>query len=439
MHYKGIDMSHAGSEYRLDGIYQQRQTDFFMQRVKLAAGVISALQARTVATVAERFGRGTIHLTSRGSMEIHWLAEHALLQVKRELAQAGLTSRGACGGAVRGVTCGSQGAQGFPLLESVARRLHRHFTGNARFERLPKKFKIGIEADVSSGRHLIQDVGLVLSRVEEGRVRFDLWIAGGLGREPRPGFLLAEDVAEERLIPIIEAVITVYTAHAPPPKRLKFLAQEFGQEELVRLIKEEAVFGEELPSATGLAEHLVPEPARRHRLEVPLFAGNLTSDQLRSLAVFADAHADGVLMVTTDQDIAFLLAEGLLPQEAAVTLREKSRLTAAADSNVTMRVCPGNHECRMGLAATRDVAAEILAAAGTRAQGLEWAVSGCPNSCVQPQLADVGIIATRLVAADDSSRAPRFDVYRRNQAGLGQKAFESLTHEELLAKVPHLT
>src|SRR5450759_986484 len=69
---------------------------------------------------------------------------------------------------VRGITCGSHGAQGFPQLESRARRIHRHFTGNPRFERLPKKFKIGIEADVIGGRHLIQDVGLVLAGREEG-------------------------------------------------------------------------------------------------------------------------------------------------------------------------------------------------------------------------------------------------------------------------------
>lgn len=428
-------MSQAAAHYRLDGIYQQRQGGFFMQRVKLAAGVISAEQARTVADIAERFGRGALHLTSRGSIEIHWLEEHALSLVKRELALVGLTSRGACGGAVRGVTCGNQAVQGFPVLEAVAMRLHRHFTGNPRFERLPKKFKIGIEGDASGGRHLIQDAGVVLAKLEEGRAWFDVWIAGGLGREPRAGFLLVEAVAEERLIPIIEAVLKVYVAHAPPPKRLKFLAEQFGEEQLIRLIKEEAGFSEELPATTGLSEQLVPDPIGRHRLEVPLFAGNLTSEQLRRLAEYADVHADGVLMVTANQDIAFLLDEGLLPPEAALQLLKKTGLIAADDSAVYIRVCPGNHECRMGLAATRDVAADILAAVGSRIGGGELALSGCPNSCTQPQLAAVGIIAARIVTADDGSRTPRFDIYRRDQGGLGRKVLDSLTREELLEKV----
>ena len=426
-------MSQAGSEYRLDGIYLQRQSGFYMQRVKLAAGVISAVQAGAVAAIAERFGRGTLHLTSRGSIEIHWLAEESLQAVKRELAQVGLTSRGACGGAVRGVTCGSQCAQGFPILETVAARLHRHFTANPRFERLPKKFKIGIEADVSGGRHLIQDVGLVLAKTEDGRAWFDVWIAGGLGREPRPGFLLAEAVPAERLIPVIEAVIKVYAAHAPPPKRLKFLAQEFGQEELARLIKAEAVFNEELPATTGLAEHRIPAPAGRQRLEVPFFAGSLTAGQLRNLAAFAADYADGSLMVTVNQDIAFLLAEGITAAEATDRLRDTHGIDGGYP--VVMRVCPGSHECRMGLAATRDVAGELRGVHAKGAERLQWALSGCPNSCTQPQLADVGIVAAKFAADGDGGKTPRFDLYRRNGAGLGVKVEETLTLEQLRERV----
>lgn len=226
-------MTAQTSEYRLDGIYRQRQDGFFMQRVKLAAGVISADQARAVATAAARFGKGTIHLTSRGSMEIHWLKEISLPELKNFLAAVGLTSRGACGGAVRGVTCSSQGAAGFPALETMARRLHRHFTANPRFERLPKKFKIGIEADAGSRRHLIQDVGLVLADSDPSAPRYDLYLAGGLGREPQPGFLFEAGVGENRIIPLIEAIARVYAAHTPAGKRLKHLIREIGRKNSV--------------------------------------------------------------------------------------------------------------------------------------------------------------------------------------------------------------
>jgi ferredoxin-nitrite reductase len=427
-------MTTPTSDYRLDGIYVQRQDGFFMQRVKLPAGVISAIQARAVAAVSMRFGQGTIHLTSRGSMEIHWLREANLPQVKRELAMAGLTSRGACGGAVRGITCGNQGAQGFPGLETLARRIHRHFTGNPRFERLPKKFKIGVEPDVVGGRHLIQDVGLVLSRSEYGRSWYDIWIAGGLGREPRPAFLLSEQIPEERIIPIIEAVVTVYATHAPPPKRLKFLAAEFGEAKLRQLIEAEAVYSEEIPAVSGLPEHFVTAAEDRQRLELPVFAGKLTAGQLEQIAATADQHAEGVLMVTANQDIALLLSPG---GDAAATLHILQQLTGLEPNGLTpvLRVCPGNHECRMGLTATRDVAREIQAHIGEQGHKLSWALSGCHNSCTQPQLADVGIVSSSLVKDEQGERTPRFDLYRRSDAGLGSIVERSLTLDELCGKV----
>ena len=126
-------MTTEQKDYRLDGIYRQKQDGFFMQRVKLAAGSISAQQARQVALIAANYGRDAIHLTSRGNMEIHWLREHDLPEIKRLLTSVGLTSRGACGGAVRGVTCSSGDAQALPVLENLARRIQRHFTGNPPF------------------------------------------------------------------------------------------------------------------------------------------------------------------------------------------------------------------------------------------------------------------------------------------------------------------
>lgn len=427
-------MTTVGAEYRLDGIYKQRQEGFYMQRVKLPAGVISAGQARTVAAISTRFGQGTVHLTTRGSMEVHWLKEEDLPQIKRELSKAGLTSRGACGGAVRGITCGSQGALGFPALETLARRLHRHFTGNPRFERLPKKFKIGIEADVVGGRHLIQDVGLVLANLEDGHARYDIWIAGGLGREPQAAFLFAEDVAEERIIPLIEAIVRVYTAHAPPPKRLKFLANTFGETKLRQLIEAETSYNEDIPVVSGLPEHFVTTVVGHQRMELPVFAGKLTAGQLAVIADSADRYADGVLMVTTNQDIALQLLPGADVVAELAALQKATGLDAAGPTPV-VRVCPGNHECLMGLTATRDVARELLAHIGAQGQKLSWALSGCSNSCTQPQLADVGIVSATLVKGEDGERAPRFDLYRLGKAGLGTRAEQSLTFDELFRKV----
>ena len=413
---------------RIEGIYAQRQEGYFMQRVKLAAGVISAQQARTVAGIAESFGKGIVHLTSRGSMEVHWLQGEDLPAIKQKFAMVGLTSRGACGGAVRGVTCSGQGSAEFPQLESLARRLQRHFTGNPRFEGLPKKFKIGIETDTTGGRHLIQDVGLVLAASDNGTAGYDVWIAGGLGREPRAGFLLERGVAEGRIIPVIEAVIAVYARLVPPPKRLKFLAANLGEAELSRLIRAEPAYAEKLLPVGGFPDSLTLAAHGSERVEIPLFAGQLTADQLRTLAEFAERHSGGVMQVTVDQDIAFVASGSDI--EGAV--RElMTQMNALSSAPVSFRICPGSHECKMGLAATRDLAGALTREMNPAAKRQTWAISGCPNSCTQPQLAAVGIVVSKLVGAEDGGKTARFDLYRRSGPGLGEKVREQLTFAEL--------
>lgn len=426
-------MSTPLTDYRLDGIYRQRQDGFFMQRVKLAAGVLSVGQARVVAEVSTRFGQGAIHLTTRGSIEIHWLQEADLPDVKKTLAAAGLTSRGACGGAVRGITCSSQGAAEFPVLESLARRLHRHFVGNPRFERLPKKFKVGVEADTSGRRHLIQDVGLVLAGSDAEGSRFDVYLAGGLGREPQAGFLYEAGVVENRIIPLIEAVARVYAANTPAGKRVKHLVREIGETEFRRLLALEPSIKEELPPVSGFSDGLV-SVVGSNRVEIRFFGGVLSAARLKELADIAAEWGDGFMMATADQDIAFHVSGASDPAGVSSALKS----AGFELEGTTFRVCPGSHLCRAGLSPTRDIARTISEAMGPKAKALGWALSGCHNSCTQPQLADAGIVCSSLVKDDKGDRTPRFDLYRLNAEGLGTAVERALTLDELCGKVQEI-
>ena len=422
------------SKLRLEGIYPQRQPGFFMQRIKLPAGIIAAPQARAVAEIAGRYARGTVHLTTRGSIELHWLTPEDLPQVARAMAAVGLISRGACGGAVRGVVCSSLGTAGSPALEGIVRQIHRHFSGNPRFENLPKKFKIAVEADTAGGRHLIQDLALVPVDPTTADAGYNIWIAGGLGRQPTPGFLLAEGVAPERIVGLVEAVAAVYRAHTPAGKRLKHLAAEIGPEELRRRIFAEPAANESLPTVPSLSASLVPPlTAADRRLEISVFAGELAGCELTALADIAERWAGGILLVTGDQNIVLHLDPAV---DLAVVREELTYAGFPGTANrerVTCRVCPGSHECVMGLGPTREIAAELVERLGPAGRRLTWSVSGCPNSCAQPQLADAGIIIARLQPGE--GKEPLFDLYRRTGAGFGDRVAERLSQSELLVHI----
>ena len=426
-----------GQQLRLDGVYPMNSTGDLMLRVKIPAGVLSAEQALVIAELAERFAGGCLHLTCRGSMELHRLRHEQLAEVARALARVGLTSRGACGGAVRGVSCSTSASPGFDRVQALARRLHRHFTGNPHFEGLPKKFKIAVEADAGHGRQLIQDVGLVL-RDGGGAPRYDIWLAGGLGREPRPAFLYRSDVPEGEVIPLIEAVIRAYRAHAPAPRRLKYLAAVHGEEGLRQLIDRECSGFPSVVPPLGIEGSLTPSPAV-DLVEVAVFAGELAAGELRQLAQIAEEQGDGFLLVTADQNIAFVPADDSSRARLQSALRAAGLIAGDCMPAPVFRICPGSHICRIGLAPTRDVARRICAAIGPGGRNLSWAISGCANSCSQPQLADVGILTARFTSSAEGGKEPLFTLLRRTGPGLGTTVAEGLSLEELLERIAVLS
>ncbi len=423
-------------ELRIEGIYQQRQDGYFMRRIKLPAGVLSTEQAIAICAIADRFAKGRVHLTTRCSMELHWLREEDLPEVAREFVAAGLTSRGACGGAVRGVTCSTQAMTEFPAVERLAWQLHSHFTGNPRFEGLPKKFKIAVEGGYAGGRHLIQDVGLVLVRLDGEKAWYDVWTGGGLGRAPVPGFLLAEAVPAERIIPFVEQVVRVYAANTPIGKRLKHLVAEVGRDGFRQLLAEQAQETAAVSSLSTPGRVNVAAPGRR--IEARPFAGELTTAELRAVAESAQAFAGGTIIVTAEQNLALHLADDADPAAAGAMLTKAGFAGTTREEQMTFRVCPGNHECRMGLGPTREIARSIMEQLEPAAEKLTWAMSGCHNSCAQPQLAEVGVVISGLIKDASGERHPRFDLLRGTGEPFARPVATNLTLEELLAAVKEI-
>ena len=419
---------------RLDGVYRQNDAGQLMLRVKAPAGVLSSVQAATLCDLAETYSNGCLHLTCRGSVELHWLEYPQLPELLRRLAAVGLTTRGACGGAVRGISCSTGAGPGFAVAQRVARQLHRHFAGNPHFEGLPKKFKIGVDAGYGGARHLIQDLGIIHTGSSADGEYFDLWCAGGLGREPQAAFLLRENVAEADLLPLAEAVVRVYARHAPPGKRLKAVARAFGVERLRELVAAACDPPRHRPVslAAGLTTAAGPS------LTIPVFAGEISARQLRHLATLAATCGDATLAVSADQDLTLFFPDPAALDRARTDLANSGLLPPPDAPAVVCRVCPGSHECRMGLAPTRDIARQVLDHLGPLGRTLTFAVSGCPNSCPQPQLADVGVLTSRLVKGEDGARSPRFDLYRRHGEGLGEATTSGLELAELLAAVRQL-
>lgn len=413
---------------RLFGVYQQDKDNNLMLRVKIPAGFVSSVQVETICMLSEQFSNGILHLTCRGSIEFHWLRHENLEEIFSRLAEVGLTTKGACGGAVRGISCSTTFAPKFTVVQHVAQNLNRHFAGNPEFEGLPKKFKVGVDAGYHDARYLIQDVGLVLVGTDDGSSIFDIWCAGGLGREPQASFLLEKAIPESRLIHFIEAIVHVYRENTPPPKRLKFLLNTIGEKAFRNLLFAEL---ERRPQPTPLKlQNVNLKVPLGNFVEIPVFAGEITIEKLRILAAVARGSASGHLVVTADQNIAILVTSDQQSQAVHVDLEQHDLKQDDPNLLTRLRVCPGNHECRMGLAPTREIASLLSSVATSSARERSWAISGCRNSCSQPQLASIGIVTTKSVVTEEGNE-PHFDLYRREGKGLGRRIAEDLDAVDL--------
>lgn len=416
---------------RLEGIYKQNDRGDYMQRIKLPGGILSLHQARALAELSQSFGTGVLHLSTRGSIEFHGLQAADLAMVHRGLSAVGLFSRGACGGAVRGISCSSSFGPGFERTQVMLRHFLRYFSGNPHFEGVPKKFKIAFETGYSRSRHLIQDLSFVLLEDRGEESRYDVWFAGGLGREPQAALLFAEGVAEAELLALAESVVEVYKRWGVKGRRLKHMLNEIGESELrsriaaVRQTKSAHFFSD------AFAKNLLPA-GQSLRVPLRIFAGELPVENLMLLVEIAAGQGCDWLLVTPDQDIELVApADGDDARQALAAAGFEIALTGG------VRVCPGNQECRMGLCATRELTRRVIDRFGAEFGQRTLAVSGCRNSCAQPQLADFGILASKLKREGDA-RISLYDLYLNGGQGLGTKVNTELSEEDLFARLESL-
>ena len=222
------------------GTYGQRQAeDAQMLRVKIPQGVLTPLQLTALADVADTYSRGFGHITTRQNMQFHFVRLHEIELAMRRLADAGLTTREACGNSVRNITaCPYAGVAAdevfdvTPYAEAMTRYLLRHPLSST----LPRKFKIAFEGcpidHVATG---INDIGWIARLgIAEGRLTkgFQVTVAGGTSTVCRAGHLLFEFLPASEILSVTEAILRVFHRlgdyQHKQRNRLKFLIQTLG-------------------------------------------------------------------------------------------------------------------------------------------------------------------------------------------------------------------
>ena len=219
------------------GTYSQRQAeDAQMLRVKIPQGILDGPQLHALADVADTYSRGFGHVTTRQNVQFHFLKLHDVEHVMHRLADSGLTTREACGSAVRNVAaCPDAGVAADELFDVTpyADALTRFFLRHPLAAALPRKFKIAFEGcPTDHALTAINDLGWKARINGAGERGFRVTVGGGTSILPRSGELLYDFLPAGEILEVTEAVLQVFHDRGDfkhkQRNRLKFLMRDMG-------------------------------------------------------------------------------------------------------------------------------------------------------------------------------------------------------------------
>jgi sulfite reductase (ferredoxin) len=414
-----------------------------MVRIKIPYGKLTTEQIDVLSELAEDYSDGISHVTTRQDIQLHFVHIGDTPDLMRRLGAVGITTREACGNSVRNVTaCHLAGVCKTETFDvsPYADALMRFLLGHPDVQDFGRKFKPALSgcAHEACGLVNMHDMGLVAkTRVVDGKEErgFAYYVGGGLGAIPHPAQLLDEFVTEAEILPLTQAVSRVFARLGEKENRgrarIKFLVAKLGIEEFRRLVFEERATLPHDPRWTAYLDTL-DDHAEKPRRDAPdldassgkyskaflawnktnvrpqrqegyavatvkLPLGDITSDQFRALADIAREFTGDHVRLTVEQNIVLRwVREADLPALHAA-LEAVDLAAAGAETIQDITSCPGTDTCKLGIASSRGLAAELTShvrgmngETGEALQGLRIKASGCFNSCGQHHISDLG-------------------------------------------------
>jgi sulfite reductase (ferredoxin) len=463
-----------GTYFRWWGVYTQgdgagaiggtngegKALPYFMVRIRIPNGLLRAHQLRTIADVTEKHARSTADFTVRQNVQLHWVTIESLPEVLDALWRAGLTTMGSCGDDTRNITgCPLAGVDADEIFDASALALEasRFFVGNAEFYNLPRKFKICITGcRVWCAYPEINDVGLTaVTRTLHGKPEtgFSLRIGGGLSADPHLAVRLNAFVRQSEVIPVLRGVAEIFRdcdvlRENRERARLKFLflkhgltAESFQHELEQRLGFRLEPAADERPPDDVYRDHVGIHAQKQPGLSyvgAAVLRGRISAQQMRRAAELSEQYASGDLRITNMQNL--LLVN--VPRHNADALA--GELTAAGmpvQASSFWRgtvACSGSEYCKLAITETKAFSRWLVEELEERLPGFEQHlklhVTGCPNSCGQHWIADLGIEGKKIKVNGRMQDAYYFCV--GGAVGLHQSVARPVGYRCLATEVP---
>jgi sulfite reductase (ferredoxin) len=441
------------------GCYEQRTDGSYMVRVRTTGGALTPRQLRTVGEISARYGSPAIHITTRQEFQIHDIALKNILPVMRELLQVGLAARGGGGNTVRNVLVSPDAGVGIDEIfdpSPYAFALTSRLIAEPDSWLLPRKFKIAFSNSAADSSYAeFNDVGFV-ARLCDGERGFRVFVAGGLGTKPEVAHLLHDFIPAADVYVVTTALKRLFDQYGNRKNRhaarLRFLWKTLGEERFRQLYEEElrrvraqnprALALEEVPQATALPPFAPESDSSLEFLQwrdrfvelqkqpglvsvlVPIFLGTLKNEDAIRLADFLAPFGDHVVRASFGQNLRLRnLPQGYLANVFHLVC-EITELASAPRLVGNSISCTGADTCKLGICLSKgalSATAERLKNSDldlNRIPDFRLNLSGCPNTCGQQMLADLGFFGS--VGRKEQQMYPAYMVVAGAEIGQGK-------------------
>lgn len=417
--------------YKFSGLfYVAPAQDSFMSRLRIPGGAMPTWQFRGVADLARTFGPGHLDVTTRANLQIREIPAAGARDFLIGLGEIGIVNKGSGADNIRNVTCGATaGIDSQELVDCLplARQMHHYILNHREMFGLPRKFNIAFEGGgrVASLEDT-NDIGFRAVRVSEGRaddalpagVYFQLTLGGITGHKD-----FARDtgviLGPEQCVEVAGAIVRVYLRHGDrtdrKKARLKYVLDDWGFPKFVAEVEKE--YGKPLRRApldrfdpsprddrwAHVGFHPQKQPGKVY-VGIVLPVGRLTCEQVEGLADIADLRGSRSIRLTVWQNL-------LIPD---IDERDVDSVKAAIESlglhwdasgvRAGLIACTGNAGCKFAGADTKRHAMEIAAYLEGRValdRPVNIHVTGCPNSCAQHYIGDIGLQGTQVEVEEE--------------------------------------
>ena len=432
--HASIPQEWLGTYFRWWGVYTQgdgvgtvggkggegKAVPYFMVRIRIPNGLLMSHQLRTIAEVTEKYARGIADLSVRQNIQLHWVTVEDLPAVLQSLWRCGITTMGTCGDVTRNITgCPLAGVDADEIVDASPLVLEatQMLNGNPEFYNVPRKYKISIAGcRVWCPYPEINDIGMTaLRRPSTGEIGFSVRVGGGLSTHPHLGVRLNAFVRWNEVLPVVKGITEIFRdadclRQDREKARLKFLflnhgwtAERFGAELEQRIgFQLDAAVPEEPPDDV-YRDHVGIHPQKQdgyYYAGIAVLRGRITPGQMRVVADLADRCGSGELRTTIMQNLLIL---NVRPQHTEALAGEIEQVGMRLQASPFWRgtvACTGTEFCKLALTETKGFAQWLVEELERRLPGfdqhLKLHITGCPNSCGQHWIADIGIEGKKI-------------------------------------------